>query len=250
MNVEKMAAIATIAALPFGAYCAYGTWTILHQPAGPAPIIGEGTQSFSPSITGIAVSLFIAVGLIVTAAVLNLIARRNPSTQGTTTPTQMVASAAIRPAVPSPIDARAFFHDSYTGQVQKEVEQNIRAMIEGQPQGEREEFCVRFIATGLINVIYDKIWTLIFRSQLLALEELNQKNTILRREEIKPFYDAAVLTNSIFYANYSFEEWYAFMKGQGLVLDRPGDTVEITVRGKDFLKFMVHFGYTTNSKKN
>ena len=91
---------------------------------------------------------------------------------------QSLASSALASAVPSPmtspIDINKFFHVAYSGQLQTETEGNIRAMIHSQAPDEREQFIVRFIATGLINAIYDHIWLTLYRSQLLVLAELNK----------------------------------------------------------------------------
>jgi hypothetical protein len=71
---------------------------------------------------------------------------------------------------------------------------------------------------------------------------------VLRREKVKTYYDNAARQYPERYANYSFEQWLSYMKGQILILEHPGDTVEITVRGRDFLKYMVHCGYSVNTK--
>jgi hypothetical protein len=82
----------------------------------------------------------------------------------------------------------------------------------------------------------------------LALTELNQK--ILRREQLQPYYDKAAQASPAVYANYPFDEWLNYMKSQLLILEHPGQTFEITVRGKDFLKYMLHFGYSAENRKN
>jgi len=163
------------------------------------------------------------------------------------TTVQSVASAALAP-VASPIDVNAFFAHAYSGQLQDEIEQNVRAMICSRPDHERENFTVRFIATGLIAVIYERVWLTIYRSQVLALEALNQR--VLRREQVKEFYDVAALESPNVCAGYSFDQWLSYLKSEILVLDIPGDSLGITIRGKDFLKYMVHCGYTANDKKN
>jgi hypothetical protein len=177
--------------------------------------------------------------------------RHTSGTQSVATPSAGAAQAgasALTPPIPSPIDVDAFFRQSYSGQLQTETEGNVRAMIRSRPPSERDEFVIKFIATGLINVIYDKIWLTIFRSQILALTELNR--TVLRREQLQPFYDKAAKESPAVYAKYSFDQWLNYMRSQILMLEHPGQTFEITVRGKDFLKFMVHFGYTAEQRKN
>lgn len=163
---------------------------------------------------------------------------------------QDVASSALAPAIasptPSPIDVDVFFRLAYSGQLQTETEGNIRAMIQSRPPNERDGFVVKFIATGLINAVYDHIWLTIYRSQVLALTELNR--TLLRFEQVKAYYDDATQKFAVLYAKYSFEEWLQYLRAQILLLEHPGRTFEITVRGKDFLKYMVHCGYTADGR--
>lgn len=156
-------------------------------------------------------------------------------------------SLAAPPKVPV-FDAQAFFHQSYSGQLQAEVEANCRAIIQNQPPDEREAFIVKLLATGVLNFTYYTVWLVIFRSQVLALMELNQR--LLRREEIKQFYDAAVKTSPAVYEHYTFDQWLDYLRSQSLMLEHPGHTFEITVRGKDFLKYMVHFSYTADQRFN
>jgi hypothetical protein len=49
---------------------------------------------------------------------------------------QMVASAALAPPMRSPIDVEAFFRQSYMGQLQGEVEGNVRALIQSRQPNE------------------------------------------------------------------------------------------------------------------
>lgn len=106
--------------------------------------------------------------------------------------------------------------------------------------------CV-FLAVIIINSLYDNAWLTIYRSQVLMLTELNRG--LLRREQVKTYYDDAARSNPQLYANYSFDQWLGYLRGQVLLLEHPGQTFEITVRGKDFLKYMVHRGLTADARK-
>ena len=161
---------------------------------------------------------------------------------------QIIASAALTPPAPSPIDVAAFFRQSYGGQLQDDVEKNVKAMIQGRSPNERDEFIVKFIATGIINVTYNTIWLTIFRSQVLALVELNTK--VLRREELQAYYDGGVQRSPAVYEKYSFDQWLQYLRSQILILEHPGQVFELTVRGKDFLKYMVHCGYTPEGRSH
>src|ERR1700693_1913132 len=74
------------------------------------------------------------------------------------------------------------------------------------------------------------------------LLELNRKQGLLPLAEVKTYYAKAALEYPPSYGNYSFDEWMAFMKSNGLVLRHPSDMVEITLRGKDFLRYLVPLG--------
>jgi hypothetical protein len=119
-------------------------------------------------------------------------------------------------------------------------------MAGGCPQKGREALFVRFIASGLIAYMHDQTWWMIFGSQLSAMDALN--SGVLRREEIEEFYNAAVRKFPGRYENYSFEQWLGFLRNRVLVLDLPGNTIGITVRGKDFLKHLIHYGYSRSAK--
>jgi len=244
MKIERLAALANILALIPGGYCAYGTWVLLH----PQPAAAQG-QTPATSLSGVLYSLFAAIVLVVLAAVLNVAATRRHGVpqQVEISPIQAVASAAIKKAPTSPIDVDAFFQTSYSGQLQTETERNVRAMIESRPREEREDFVIRFIARGVVSFVHERTWLTIYKSQILALMELNRK--ILRREEVRSYYDSAAKEFPEHYAGYSFDQWFSYLKDVPLILEHPGDTVEITVGGKDFLKYMVHCGYTADARK-
>ena len=90
MKVEKMAALANILALIPGGYCAYGTWLLLHPAASQTP--SQATSGLS----NVLVSLFVACGLIVLGAVLNLVAARKhkpAQLHSSVQPTQAIEAA-------------------------------------------------------------------------------------------------------------------------------------------------------------
>ena len=61
---------------------------------------------------------------------------------------------------------------------------------------------------------------------------------------LKPFYDTAMKEYPSVYEKYSFDAWLRFLEGQILVI-RKGDIVEITMEGREFLKYLVDMGLTT-----
>jgi hypothetical protein len=211
---------------------------------------GKAVEAALKEFTAIPQIWITPIWLLVSGALLGLlilVANRRPknATQAlsATGGTQAVASSALSPPK---IDIELFFRQTYSGQLQAEVEGNVRTMIQNNPPSERDEFVVKFIARGLINVFYDRVWLTIFRSQVLALMELNKR--ILRREEIKTYYDEATQRSPKIYADYSFDQWLSYLRTQVFILEHPGHSFEITVRGKDFLKYMIHYGYTADGR--
>jgi len=149
---------------------------------------------------------------------------------------------------PANFDATLFFRGAYYSPLQPEIETNVRAAAAQNEPTDREAFYTKLIAVGLIAYTYDTIWFAIYGSQLSALLELNRKNGLLPLAEFKTYYDNAVAAHPAAYANYSFDEWLTFMKAHVLILTHPSEMVEITVRGKDFLKVLLHWGRDANQR--
>lgn len=136
--------------------------------------------------------------------------------------------------------------ESYNSALQSEVETNFRNAIFTYPETERQPVAIKLLAAGLISYMYDKTWWSIYKSQILLLQDLNTKT--LRIEKVKEYYDRAVEQYPAAYARYSFNQWVAYMKEQALILDQPAESVGITVRGRDFLKYIVHSSYSIDGK--
>jgi hypothetical protein len=164
---------------------------------------------------------------------------------------QSVGSQNSDAALPAPVaglDLEQFLLRSYGSPFQQEGENNILIAAGHHQPNERESFLVKIIARGIINWAYQITWMEIYRSQILLLSELNRKG-YLRLEEIQPFYDTAANQWPVDYVNYPIERWISWMKGKTLLLEHPGRVFEITNGGKDFLKFMVHNGFSSDDKK-
>lgn len=139
-------------------------------------------------------------------------------------------------------DATEFFRHAYYSPLQPQIEANVRSgALENQPT-DKEGFYVKLIAMGLISFNYDLIWAYIFKSQLLALLQLNRNSGFLPLADFKAYYDQAALAAPAAYAQYSFDQWFLFMQNQTLVIKHPSNMVEITAGGKDFLKYLLHWG--------
>jgi hypothetical protein len=105
------------------------------------------------------------------------------------------------------------------------------------------------IGVGFIQSLFDLMWWTMFKSQLLALLDVNKHNGILPIADVKSGYNSAAEEYPDHYANDSFERWLSYLTKNGLVLNHPSGMIEITVRGKDFLKYLVHWGREPNNKR-
>ena len=98
--------------------------------------------------------------------------------------------------------------------------------------------------------LYDDMWWRIYKSQLVALLAMNKNNGIASLASLKELYDAA---NKKFAAKYkefgvSFDKWLEYLTACKLVTVHPNETVEITLKGKDFLKYLLHWGRSEELK--
>jgi|ERR1700722_1623168 len=138
-----------------------------------------------------------------------------------------------------PVD---WFKHAYYSPVTAEVENNMKIVAQKSFPNDREGFYARLIGIGIVSYLHDMTWAYIFKSQILMLMEMNRKNGWLSVSEAKVFYDNAVASCPKVYAKYSFGGWLEYMKGQQLLVRHPSEMLEITHRGKDFLKYVAHWG--------
>lgn len=138
------------------------------------------------------------------------------------------------------------FYKFNSGPMLQEVEQRIE-MLAAQHKNatEREKWLLRTLSAAVLSYMYDTIWFTIYRSQLEALLELNRRG-VLNVNEVKPFYDAAVAAYPRAYKNYTLDSWLNYLRTQVLIVET-GVNVQVSTRGKDFLKYLVQCG---RSEKN
>lgn len=145
-------------------------------------------------------------------------------------------------------DPKKFFAVAYISPLTDEAENNIRAvgMTYYQNANDREAFYTKFIGVGLQAYVYDHLWWLLFKSQILLLRELNHK--VLTIDEAKAFFDAAANEYPEEYAKDTFERWLEWPRSQ-LLLSQEGMKLAITPKGRDFLKYVLHTGRSEATKR-
>ena len=143
-----------------------------------------------------------------------------------------------------------YFRLAYVSQLTEQTTKDIKILVGQQHPNDREDTLTKFIGIGFWGYVHEVTWPYIFRSQILALTELNARGGILPLAGIKAHFDKAAADNPNTYAQYTFDQWMNFMLSHTLLLQRPGDAIEITLRGRDFLKFMTHWGWNADMRRN
>lgn len=167
--------------------------------------------------------------------ILLLFGRRGSSvtSQNTVQPTVMVKAAEVDMSVKYTNDQFAAIDPRWRDDVEKAIRDQSTKVAAGD---ERETYLVRIIVVLVVNVMLEEIWNVIFCSQILALQKLNDRG--IKRESIFPFYTAAATQWPAVYATYTFEQWLGFMRSQTLIRE-DGDLINITVKGRQFLKYLL-----------
>ncbi len=129
----------------------------------------------------------------------------------------------------------------YTG----EVEASIRQAASLVPQAERETYLYRGLTVAFIYFQLEVTWWNIFGSQIKALQELN--NGQKTREQLFPLYVEAAQAWPNQYDSYSFDKWLGYLRSQILLRD-DNDLLGITIKGKDFLRYLVDDSKLVNDK--
>ena len=109
---------------------------------------------------------------------------------------------------------------------------------------EREKFLIRLLAAAAITQQFEQTYSQIWGSQISALQFLNSLGASGGNETVlRIWYDQAAARDPQVYQNYSFDQWLNFMVSWQLIL-RNNQVAVITIEGREFLKYLLHRGYT------
>ncbi|HZW95703.1 MAG TPA: hypothetical protein VFF64_22335 [Candidatus Eremiobacteraceae bacterium] len=172
----------------------------------------------------------------------------HPGQQGTSL-VQTGSPKGLTAPPPGVWDYQDFFRTAYISPMQAEVEQRMSTTANAAQPNDREAFLLKVIGIGSIAYTYDTVWWSIYGSQLMFLLELNRRQGMLPASKAREYYDKAKSEFPEAYAAYSFDNWATFMVNNILIVRHASDMIEITQRGKDFLKFLLHWGKEASLKK-
>ncbi len=114
-----------------------------------------------------------------------------------------------------------------------------RLHIDSNP--DRERVLIRLLAALALVQTFERTYTLIWGSQISALQFLNSAGSV-RVDLLRPWYDQAAAREPELYSTYTFGQWLGFLEAS-LLIARTGDSAAISVGGREFLKYLLHQGY-------
>lgn len=149
---------------------------------------------------------------------------------------------------PNKLQSADEFYKTYDNILLKECEEMVRTQTNKyKPGDDREKYLVRLFSSTVINCYFEILWVYIYRSQLSALTAINSRS--LKIDDLQPFYEEAKQKYPETYKTYSFISWISFMRSELLFLEQ-GGTIQITIRGREFLKWMASTGKYIEQKHN
>ena len=105
---------------------------------------------------------------------------------------------------------------------------------------DRARYLLRKLTVCTILRAFEFTYYLIYGSQIIALQQLNGRDD-MTLVDLKPIYDFAAAAYPVIYENFSYELWFGFLARLSLVL-KDGDHARITVRGREFLRYLIAAG--------
>ncbi|HEV3218837.1 MAG TPA: hypothetical protein VGZ48_03655 [Candidatus Acidoferrales bacterium] len=134
----------------------------------------------------------------------------------------------------------------YDPTLMAETEERLRRYLGTPPPGmSREDYLIRVISTGVWEYFYEVTWLTIFGSQIRAMEKMN--TGLCKIDGIRKFYNNAALASPQYYSKYSFDEWLQYLFEKILIV-QTGDALNTTVRGREFLKYLVQRGLSAEGR--
>jgi len=159
-------------------------------------------------------------------------------------PTVIQTSPTPNPPTGS-MDFRAIetFYQGHDSAFLREIEAAITAEAQRhQSPADRERFLTRGMTATLVMGFFEITWWLMFGSQIRALERLNKG--VASIQELRPFYEQSLPQHP----QYPFESWLIFLTSR-ILIRQDGNNVSITVRGREFLTWLVQNGKTASDKR-
>jgi hypothetical protein len=151
------------------------------------------------------------------------------------------------PQLPAPTDKPdplAEFMGSFDNPLLREQEAVILADIKARWLADpyvAQKALVRSLAGTQILLLFERIQSLIWASQVALLTYLNSRPTAAPLNEVRRFYDDAAQKYPDLYHGYSFDSWVTFL-ASWMLIERHGEFVSLSKAGREFLKWRIEIG--------
>jgi hypothetical protein len=99
------------------------------------------------------------------------------------------------------------------------------------------EILVRWLATMQWLWLAERLYRLIFGSQITLLRQISKSGS-MSRQEMLPYYEKAVAADPSFYAGYSFDDYLTSMQSLKVIAPLDKDRFALSQRGSQFLTWM------------
>jgi hypothetical protein len=111
---------------------------------------------------------------------------------------------------------------------------------------EREKLMVRNLALAQLQSTAERIYRVVFGSQLAALQHLNLYGATSREKLGALFYEPATQKWTEVYQNYTADRYFHFLVENGLIGLSTDDKATITIKGKALLEWIAGNGLLMN----
>jgi hypothetical protein len=135
------------------------------------------------------------------------------------------------------------FYKTYDNRLLAEAEQVFRNAVSQYRPEDHEKMLIRICSTIFWIGVFELDYAVSFGSQLRALQVLNTESDGLKVDALKAYFDEGLLTVPEKFRDRSFDMWLGWLRDMVLVLQQL-DKVKITVRGHEFLKYIIARRYT------
>lgn len=122
-----------------------------------------------------------------------------------------------------------------------EVERRLLADLDSTPDEKRLPLLVRLLAQARIELACERIYSIIFGSQIRGLRELEKAGGQVPIKDAQEFFGSVKTEFPEFYDKIDFWDWISYLTRSDLVVTSTED-VELTPFGRDFLLYLAARG--------
>ncbi len=106
---------------------------------------------------------------------------------------------------------------------------------------EKIDNLIQYSEALLILVLFERIYYLIFGSQILLLQHLNSIFST-PKDEFKFYFDTAAERDPRVFKDFDFDKYLNFLISNNLINEDENGNIVISILGRDFLKFIIEEG--------